>query len=351
MSQNKSLLVKTFIAALSVIIVIVGFFGYQAYDDIYKPNIFPKNSKEFVYVYIPTGANYDTLVNRLKKEVDFKKESSFHFVAKMKNLFAQVHPGKYKITRGMSNNQIANMIRAGLAEQVKVVINFHRKIHRVAEKASTYIEADAKDIDSLLNNDDYLKQFDLTREQAISLFIPNTYFFKWNTSADEFIQRMHELNKKFWNEDRLKKAEELEMTPAEVSTLASIVHLESKWDDEKPRIAGVYLNRLKKGILLQADPTVVYAVNNFKLRRVLKRHLRTDSPYNTYKYKGLPPGPICIPSVASIDAVLNHEKHEYIFFCAKEDFSGYHNFAVTHKQHTANARKFQRALNNRKIYR
>jgi len=350
MSSNKSLLVKIFILVLVVIIGIVGFFGYQAYDDIYKPNIFPKNSKEVAYIYIPTGSNYDTLINRLKQEVEFKKESSFHFVAKMKNLYAQIRPGKYRITKGMSNNQLANIIRAGLAEDVKVVINFHRKTYRLAEKVSEYIEANAQDIDSLLNDEAYLSQFGLSREEAISLFIPNTYFFKWNTSADEFLQRMYQLNEKFWNEERLQKAEDLGLKPAEVVTLASIVHLESKMDDEKPRIAGVYLNRLKKGILLQADPTVVYAVNNFKLRRVLRRHLKTDSPYNTYKYKGLPPGPICIPSVTSIDAVLNYEKHEYIFFCAKEDFSGYHNFAKTNKQHNANARKFRQALNKRKIY-
>ena len=176
------------------------------------------------------------------------------------------------------------------------------------------------------------------------MFIPNTYQFYWNTSAEKFIERMAEEFKSFWTQDRLQKANDLGFKQSEVITLASIVEQETQKDDEKARVAGVYINRLNKGIKLQADPTVIYAIGDFSIRRVLYSHLEYDSPYNTYKYVGLPPGPICIPSITSIDAVLNYEEHSYLYFCAREDFSGYHNFARTLAQHNANARKYQQAL-------
>lgn len=350
MSKRKSAFVKIFIVFLLVAISAIAYFGYKGYDDIYKPNVTIKDDKDHAFVFVPSDADYDSLLVLIKEQVEFDNEESFHFVAGLKNLEAKVKGGKYRVKKGMSNNELVNMFRAGLAEEVKVVVKFHRKTDKLAKKVATYIEAEEHEIDSLLNDEEYLKQFGMKREEVIAMFIPNTYFFKWNTSADQFIQRMHSYYQKFWTEERKWKADALKLTPLEVSTVASIVHLESKFDDEKPRVAGVYLNRIEKKMKLQADPTVVYAVNNFKLRRVLKKHLRYDSPYNTYKYAGLPPGPICTPSIASIDAVLNREEHDYIFFCAKEDFSGYHNFAKTLKQHNANARKFQRALNKRKIY-
>ncbi|HPG72744.1 MAG TPA: endolytic transglycosylase MltG, partial [Bacteroidales bacterium] len=183
------------------------------------------------------------------------------------------------------------------------------------------------------------------------MFLPNTYEFYWNTSARQFTDRMKQEYDVFWTEERIAKAKESEypMTQVQVSILAAIVEQETRMNDEKPRVAGVYINRLKKGMLLQADPTVIFAANDFSIQRVLFSHLEIDSPYNTYKYQGLPPGPICIPSVTSIDAVLNYEKHEYLYFCAKDDFSGYHSFAKTLQQHNANARKFHRALNQRQI--
>jgi UPF0755 protein len=176
------------------------------------------------------------------------------------------------------------------------------------------------------------------------MFIPNTYEFYWNTSAEKFVEKMAEEYKNFWNEDRKAKAEKMGLTQSEVSTLASIVEQETQKNDEKARIAGVYINRINIGMPLQADPTVVFAVGDFTIKRVLNSHLRIDSPYNTYLYAGLPPGPICIPSVSSIDGVLNYEKHNYLYFCAKEDFSGYSNFASTLSQHNVNAQKYHRAL-------
>ncbi|RQP16561.1 MAG: endolytic transglycosylase MltG, partial [Parapedobacter sp.] len=202
-----------------------------------------------------------------------------------------------------------------------------------------------------LNNDSLASSYGFDTENFFGMFIPNTYEFYWNTSTDAFAKRMHEEYKKFWNDERKEKAAALKLTPQQVSVLASIVKGEALHTDEMPTIAGLYLNRLNKGMLLQADPTVIFANNDFTIRRVLYRHLRMDSPYNTYLYRGLPPGPIMMPSIASIDAVLNYRQHDYLYMCAKEDFSGYHNFAVTQAEHNVNARKFQQALNERNIKR
>ncbi|HWL00047.1 MAG TPA: endolytic transglycosylase MltG, partial [Parapedobacter sp.] len=185
----------------------------------------------------------------------------------------------------------------------------------------------------------------------LSMFVPNTYELYWNTTTEQFADRMHNEYEKFWNDERRQKAETINLNPQEVAVLASIVKGEALHTDEMPAIAGLYLNRLRKGMLLQADPTVIFANNDFTIRRVLYRHLRTDSPYNTYLYRGLPPGPIMMPSIAAIDAVLNYQQHDYIYMCAKDDFSGYHNFAVTQAEHNINARKFQQALNERNIKR
>jgi UPF0755 protein len=184
----------------------------------------------------------------------------------------------------------------------------------------------------------------------MTLFIPNTYEFYWNTSADKFIERMYVEYKHFWSKSRLNKAQKIKLTPEQVIILASIVEEETIKDDEKPTVAGVYLNRLHKNIRLQADPTVRFAVGDFEIKRILNKHLKIDSPYNTYKYAGLPPGPICIPTISSIDAVLNYKKHDYLYFCAKDDFSGYHAFAKTLKQHNINATKYRKALNKNRIY-
>jgi UPF0755 protein len=203
----------------------------------------------------------------------------------------------------------------------------------------------------LMNNDSLARQYGFNTENFYSMFIPNTYEIWWNTSAEKFFERMHTEYSKFWTEERLNKAKAINLSPNEVSILASIVKGEAMHNDEMPKIAGLYLNRLERGILLQADPTVIFAAQDFTIRRVLNKHLAIPSPYNTYLNKGLPPGPITLPSIASIDAVLNFQKHEYIYMCAKDDFSGYHNFAKTMTEHLINARKFQHALNERNIKR
>ena len=208
---------------------------------------------------------------------------------------------------------------------------------------------DSCEIANILNDTAYISKLGFTPETLPALFIPNTYEVYWNMSAEDFMQRMLKEHKAFWNEKRLKQAEAIGLTPIEVATLASIVEEETANQAEKPMVAGLYINRLKKGMLLQADPTVKFSLQEFGLKRILFKHLEVDSPYNTYKYAGLPPGPIRVPSYQGLESVLNYTKHNYIYMCAKEDFSGTHNFAVTSAQHAANARKYQQALNRRGI--
>jgi len=229
---------------------------------------------------------------------------------------------------------------------VKVSFISVRSLDILAGKVAANIEADSTEIAQLLKSPETAQKYGFDERTFMAMFIPNSYEFYWNTSAEQFVERMAKEFKAFWTEERLQKAENIGMTQSQVSTLASIVEVETQQNDEKARVAGVYINRLNLGMLLQADPTVVYAVGDFTLKRVLNKHLEIESPYNTYKYSGLPPGPINIPSISSIDAVLNYEKHNYKFFCAKDDFSGYHVFAVTNAQHEANARKYHKALRN-----
>jgi UPF0755 protein len=245
---------------------------------------------------------------------------------------------------------LVNLLRSGEQEPVKLVFNEARTKQDFLEVVNNQIEADKDELQSLMSDDDFLKEYGLNSKNVLTLFIPNTYEFYWNTSAHLFIDRMAKENEKFWTKNRIQKAQKLGLTKAEVSILASIVQQESRVVDEQPVIAGVYLNRIKKGMHLQADPTVIFAIGDFTIKRVLNVHLDFDSPYNTYKYAGLPPGPICLPYSTTIDAVLNRKPHNYIYFCAKEDFSGRHNFAANIAEHDRNAAKFRRALNARKIF-
>ena len=211
------------------------------------------------------------------------------------------------------------------------------------------IEAPGNSVLNLLNDYDYTAKLGFTPDNILSMFIPNTYEFYWNTSADKFIQRMKKEHDKFWTPEKLAKAKKIDFTPVQVSVIASIVQMESNKEDEKSIIAGVYINRYKKDWKLEADPTLVYALGDFTINRVLNVYKEVESPYNTYKYKGLPPGPICLPTIYSLNAVLNYTNHTYMYFCAKEDFSGYHSFAATYSKHLENARRFQKALDRRGI--
>lgn len=348
-SKSSGFLKKVVVSLLFGIIVIGGGTAYYSYTKIYKPNV-ELSGKNQAYLYIKTGSKFEDVLANLVDNNIIKNASSFQWVAERKGYKNKIKPGKYRINKNMSNNALVNLLRSGTQEPVKLVFNEARTKQDFLEVVNKQIEADKDELKNLINDDDFLKEYGLNSKNVLTLFIPNTYEFYWNTSAKQFIERMAKENDNFWTKARIQKAQKLSLTKAQVSILASIVQQESRVVDEQPVIAGVYLNRLKKGIRLQADPTVIFAIGDFTIKRVLNVHLEYDSPYNTYKYAGLPPGPICLPYSTAIDAVLNRKAHNYIYFCAKEDFSGRHNFAANIAEHDKNAAKFRRALNARKIF-
>jgi len=346
--MRGSTLIKYIIFGILVVFIIAGIKISDIYWKAYSANIFTPNKKPY-YLYIPTGSEMDDVFAIIYKANLVKHKHSFEWVAERKNYKKHVNPGSYKIRNRMSNNELINILRAGIQEPVKVVINNIHSVNELATIVSRQIEPDKEQILTLLNDELYLASLGFDKYSIIGMFIPNTYELWWNTSAKGFVERMKKEYDKFWNYERTYKAEQIKLSRNEIITLASIVEYETNKSEEYRRIAGVYINRLNKGIKLQADPTVKFALGNMNIKRVLTKHTTIDSPYNTYKYYGLPPGPICLPSIKTIDAVLNYEKHDFLYFCAKEDFSGYHNFARTLEQHNRNARIYQRALNQRRI--
>jgi UPF0755 protein len=346
--MNSHSLVKKILYGILIVFIIAGIKGIDIYRKAFKPNVFTKN-KRIQYLYIPTDSAYDDVLDLLYTNKLIKNKSTFEWAAERMNYKKHIQPGKYKLKNRMTNHKLILMLRSGEQEPVKLTINNVRTLEKLAEIVSRKIEAKDSAIVNLLHNKEYINKIGFNEYTIIGLFIPNTYEFYWNTSAEQFVSRMLNEYNSFWTRARKLKAEQMNLTQNEVITLASIVDEESSKEEEDPIIAGVYINRLKKGIKLQADPTVRYAHGDFSMRRILTKHLYIESPYNTYKYYGLPPGPIRIPSIASIDAVLNYKKHDYLYFCAKDDFSGYHYFAKTLAQHNKYARLYQRALNKRRI--
>jgi len=304
-----------------------------------------------IVLYIPEGSSYEQAMDSIKAHVPVKHPAAFDWIAKRKNYPSNVKPGRYVIDKKMSYVEIINMFRSGNQAPVNVTFNNIRTIYELADKIGGQISADSASIIDFLMDPDMYSKDGFTPENVISVFIPDTYQFFWTTEPEALYSRMLREYKRFWNDDRKAKAMELNMEPVDISILASIVEEEAAKSDEKPRIAGVYINRLKRGIPLQADPTIKFAINDFTVTRVLRRHLEVDSQYNTYKYSGLPPGPVRCPSVQSIDAVLNAEKHDYLYFVAKADFSGYHHFSRTLSEHNKYASVYQRELNKRRIFR
>ncbi len=338
----------TILLVLGILLIFGLAFGYWAYRTVMSPNVTTPEGKEAV-IYIPTGSDYEAVKNILSGGHFLANEKSFNWVAQRKDLPNNVHPGRYVLKNGMSNNQLVNMLRGGLQSPVNVTFNHIRDVDQLAGRIAKQIEADSASISQLLHNQEYIGEHGFNNNTIPALFLPDTYQFYWNTNAEGFVTRMLQEYSKFWTDERKEQAKKLGLTPIQVSTLASIVNKETNMTDEMPRVAGVYLNRLKNNWLLQADPTLIFALNDYSIKRVLNVHKEVESPYNTYKYIGLPPGPICIPSIAAVKAVLNAEQHHYFYFCAKEDFSGYHNFAKTLAEHNRNAAKYQQALNQRGI--
>lgn len=333
------------------IILMLGLAGaWYGYRTFLTDNVYTASEKE-AFINIPTGSTFQEVKQTLYSHGLIINRKSFELAARLQKYEQAVKPGRYRLTDDMSNLELVRLLRSGNQSPVKVIFNNIRVPEQLAGRISKQIEADSVSIISLLNDSSFLDTLGVTRSSLFTIIIPNTYEFYWNTDARAFMKRMKKESDKFWEGPRSEKLSRINMNRHEVITLASIVEKETNKNDEKARVAGVYVNRLKNGWMLEADPTLVFAHGDFEMRRVLRSHKQIDSPYNTYKYRGLPPGPICLPSIASIDAVLDYENHDFMFFCAKEDFSGYHNFARTLEQHSLNAWKYQQALNRRNIYR
>ena len=330
---------------LFVLVIVV----YNLYSRIFVTNVSLDTDQEIFY--IPTGSDFEYVIDGFEENGLIENRKSFRWVAIKKGYDKSVKPGRYKIRNGLSNNDLINLLRSGNQDPVMVVFNNVRTLGELAGKVSDYLEADSTAFAKYLTSEGLAMKFGFGEEVFTSMFIPNTYEFFWTTSPEEFTQRMKKEYDRFWNGERDRKAKRIGMTREEVVTLASIVDEETLFNDENSRVAGLYMNRLEKGIALQADPTLKFALGDFTVKRILNADKAIDSPYNTYQNRGLPPGPISIPSVSAIDGVLNYEQHNYLYMCAKADFSGYHAFARTLNQHNRNAREYQRALNKNRIYR
>lgn len=346
LEKNKKAKQLIFII-LSVLIIISIFIFAKMYKAIMNPNV---ETNEDYSLYIYENDSFENIKNILYSDSVIINRKSFEWLAKKLDYPQYIKSGHYVIKDGMNNNQLLNMLRSGNQTPVKFTFNNIRTLEQLASRINEQLELDSLDFINAINKNEALKEMGFDNYKYASLFIPNTYELYWNIDADDFINKMINEYKRFWNEERQQKADNLELSPIEISILASIVDKETTKTSEMPRIAGVYLNRLKKNWLLQADPTLVFAHGDFEMKRVLDVHKEIESPYNTYKYIGLPPGPICIPSIAAIDAVLNAEKNKYFYFCAKDDMSGYHVFAKTMREHNINANKYRKALNKKKIY-
>ena len=344
--EKRKKFVLVFLIAGSVLGISLTFYFYQVF---FSANTLVESDQPYL-LKVPSNSVYKNVVDQLYEEKVINDAVSFGFVAKILGYQEAVKPGLYTIEPKMSNLQLVRMLRSGQQTPVRVTFNTIRTKEDLAEKISANLEVSKEQFLELLQDSVYIRKFGVEEETVMSLFIPNTYEFWWDTSAEELFERMHKEYQIFWTDARKQKAQDLGLSQQEVSTLASIVQAESQKSDERPKIAGVYLNRLRIGMPLQADPTLVFAAGDFSIKRLTAKQMAIDSPYNTYKYAGLPPGPINLPDINSLDAVLNFEKHSYLYFCAKEDFSGYHSFAVGYDEHLSNARRYQRALNAANIF-
>ncbi|MBS9766593.1 MAG: endolytic transglycosylase MltG [Flavobacteriaceae bacterium] len=338
---------KKITISLGILLLLGGITAFYFYQKIYSNNI-----QKSGYVYISGTSSYEDVIALITPFV--KNSNSFQWVAEKKNYPNHIKSGKYKITKGMSNNQLINMLRSGKQEIIKLSFNNQDSLEKLAGRISKQISADSISLLNAFTDSDFLTKNHFTKATALAMYIPNSYDFFWDTSAEKFRNKMLQEYHHFWNSRRMEKAEKLQLKPQEISTLASIVQKETVHYKEQPTVAGLYLNRLKKGWALQSDPTVIYALQKEKnvttpIRRVLTKYLKIDSPYNTYKNVGLPPGPIGMPDIKAIDAVLNAEKHSYFYMCASTKNIGQHIFAKSLSEHNRNASKYQTWLNKQKI--
>lgn len=342
----KKILIATFLIGVAVF----GVFAYRIYTILFVPNTNFSAKKEIIY--IKTGSSFEELMVVLRPFL--KDEETFRQAAKQKKYDRNVKAGCYSLKKGMSNNDLITLFRIGNTP-IKVTFNNQERIENLAGRISEQIEADSLSLLNAFTDTDFLEKNQLNIENALSIYLPNTYEFYWNTSAEQFRDRMLKEYNQYWTVSRMEKAEKQGLTPLQVVSLAAIVQKETVKIDERPRVAGVYLNRLKRGMLLQADPTVIYAIkkhaNDYDtvIKRVYFKDLEINSPYNTYKNAGVPPGPIAMPDISSIEAVLNPEIHDFYYFVADTENFGYHIFARTLEQHNVNSQKYHDWANSQNI--
>ena len=327
-----------------VFILLLLFIAYK----VFGPNIISHTQGD--YLYIHTGASYEQVSASLEQGGFVSDMSTFGLLARMAKLPEHIHAGKYKISNGMSTYHIIRMLHAGRQTPVKLVISKLRTQQDFVHVLCTNLEADSATLKQMLHDPEYLSQFGFDSNTVMCAVLPDTYDFFWNTTADKAFRKIEKNYTKFWSDERRQQAKDHGLTPVKATIIASIVDEETNMTADKPKIASVYINRLHKGMKLQADPTVKFAIGDFTIRRITGPMLETPSPYNTYMYEGLPPGPICTPSPGSLDAVLQAPETTYLYFCAKEDFSGYSNFASTYDEQIKNAHIYQQALNARGIH-
>nr|WP_298659575.1 endolytic transglycosylase MltG [uncultured Flavobacterium sp.] len=334
--EKKKLLTKIFIA-FTVVVIIAGSYIIN--------KAFTSNTKfeqDEVFVYVPTNSDYEAVKKILAPYVD--NQQKIDWVAAKRGYNTNVKAGKFLLKKGMSSFSIVRALR--LSVPVKLAFNNQERIDDLYKRIASQVEPNEIQLKAVFENEKFLADHGLTKETVLTFFIPNTYEFYWDVTAEELAEKFSKEFHRFWTESRLEKAKALQLTPAQVYILASIVHKETAKADERPRVAGVYLNRLKQSMPLQADPTVIYAQklaqNNWNLviKRVINDDTRISSPYNTYRVTGLPPGPIFMPDVSAIDAVLNAEKHKYMYFCASVEKFGYHEFATSYEEHLVIAKKY-----------
>ena len=339
---------KKILISIIVFSTLLSSISVYLYQMFYSPNFLINQKDKFLI--IEDNMNFNDVRNKLIQDIILNDVLSFSVLSKAMKYNQNIKSGAYKIKSNMSNYSLIKMLRSGNQTPINISFNYARKIEDLAKIIAKDLKITSDEFMEFINN----KKNDLygfNKMNIMAMFLSDTYEVYWNISIESLFNKMHSEYTKFWNEERINKSNELKMSKIDISILASIVASETIKIDEANIIAGVYINRLKKNMHLQADPTLVYAANDFSIKRVLNKHKKIASPYNTYINKGLPPGPIKLTTKEYIDAVLNYEKHKYIYFCAKDDFSGYHVFAIKLSQHNRNAKKFQKALNNRKIYR
>lgn len=343
MKKSIKILLAVFLAAG----IVAGVVGFNIYNKVYSANVFIKDTE---YLYIRNGADFQTVLDSLYKNFDVKDKDGLEFVANRKNYPSKIKGGRYKLSDKMSSNALINLLRSGSQSEVSLAFNNLRTVKQLCSRVAQKIDVDSNMLYDLLKNEEYLKKFGFNPETCNAMFIPDTYNFYWNTSEESFVEKMYSYYQKFWTDERKKKAAAINLTPLEVSILASIVQMEqARFRDEQPIIAGLYINRMKIGMPLQSCPTLIYAIGDFSIRRVTGKMLEFDSPYNTYKYPGLPPSPICFPEKSALEAVLDYDRNDYIYMCAKSDFSGRHFFSKSYEDQKRHARDFQRELDKQGI--